>query len=176
MEISDFIERFSDTTENRSKAIFNTIFIVGNRLQTIFDQHIPEITLKQFMLLSMVKNTPKPLTFTKIGELLGCSRQNIKKLAKILAQKGFIVIDKNPEDRRKACIFPTAKTDRYFKETFSVYQKELKYLFEVYTEDEIQVLFTLMMKLYDGTEHLARNAGGARGHFKLPERNDGVSG
>ena len=102
--------------------------------------------------------------------------KNIKKLAKILAQKGFIVIDKNPEDRRKACIFPTAKTDRYFKETFSVYQKELKYLFEVYTEDEIQVLFTLLMKLYDGTEHLARNAGGARGHFKLPERNDGVSG
>ena len=74
MEISDFIERFSDTTENRSKAIFNTIFIVGNRLQTIFDQTY-SITLKQFMLLSMVKNTPKPLTFTKIGELLGCSRE-----------------------------------------------------------------------------------------------------
>ena len=59
----------------------------------------------------------------------------LKNWQKFWQQKGFIV-NKNPEDRRKACIFPTAKTDRYFKETFSVYQKELKYLFEVYTEDE----------------------------------------
>ena len=45
MEIRDLIDRFSDTKENQAKAVFSTIFIVGNRLQTLLDSRIPEISL-----------------------------------------------------------------------------------------------------------------------------------
>ena len=55
MEYDDLIRRFSHSTEQRQKAIFSTLFIVGNRLQTIFDSRIPEVSLKQFMLLSIVE-------------------------------------------------------------------------------------------------------------------------
>ena len=55
MEISDLTKRFSDSYENQCKAIFASVFIVGNRLQTIFDNNIPEISLKQFMLLIMIR-------------------------------------------------------------------------------------------------------------------------
>ena len=41
MEYDDLIRRFSHSTEQRQKAIFSTLFIVGNRLQTIFDSRIP---------------------------------------------------------------------------------------------------------------------------------------
>ena len=50
MEITDLIQRFSDSKEKQEKAIFSTLFIAGNRLQTLFDSSIPQITLKQFML------------------------------------------------------------------------------------------------------------------------------
>ena len=49
---------------------------------------------------------------------------------------------------------PAEKAEEYFQNEFSVYQEELRYLFERYTDEEVQQLFRLMMKLYDGIENL----------------------
>ncbi len=156
MELNDLITRFSDSTEKQSKAIFSTLFIAGNKLQTLFDKHIPEVSLKQFMLLSIVRQSGEPLTFTQLGNLLGCSRQNIKKLADVLVKKGFVTARQSPYDTRAMCICPTEKVNDYFQKDFLEYQEELKYLFEVYTEKEIETLFILLSKLYLGIENLER--------------------
>lgn len=57
------------------------LFILTNKLQTLFDSRIPDVTLKQFMLLSLLHQADEPQTLTQLGDLLGCSRQNVKKLA-----------------------------------------------------------------------------------------------
>lgn len=160
MELDDLITRFSSTTENQRKAVFSTLFIAGNKLQTLFDNHIPEVTLKQFMLLSIVRQSREQLTFTQLGNLLGCSRQNIKKLADVLVKKGFITIQQSPNDTRAMCICPTEKVNDYFGNVFLKYQEELKYLFEVYTDREIETLFILLSKLYTGIENLEKKAAG----------------
>ena len=98
MNLDDLTAKFSSSTENQRKAIFSTLFIAGNKLQTLFDNYIPEVSLKQFMLLSIVRQSKEPLTFTQLGNLLGCSRQNIKKLANVLMKKGFITIQQSPHD------------------------------------------------------------------------------
>ena len=74
MNLDDLTARFSCSTESQEKAIFSTLFIAGNKLQTIFDSRIPEVSLKQFMLLSIVRQSKEQLTFTQLGNLLGCSR------------------------------------------------------------------------------------------------------
>ena len=102
MELSELAERYSGGTPERCKAIFSTIFIVSNRLQAIFDRHIPRLTLRQFMLLSIARQSAEPLTLTKLGELLGCSRQNVKKLALALQEKGFARLRRSDEDARAA--------------------------------------------------------------------------
>lgn len=156
MELNELVIRFSNTTENQRKAIFSSLFIAGNKLQTLFDNHIPEISLKQFMLLSIVRQSKEPMTFTQLGNLLGCSRQNIKKLANVLMKKGFVTIQQSPNDVRAMIICPLEKVDNYFQNDFLEYEKKLKYLFEVYTEKEIETLFILLSKLYDGIENLER--------------------
>ncbi len=88
--------------------------------------------------------------------MLGCSRQNIKKLADVLKKKGFITIHQSPHDTRAMCICPTEKVNDYFQNEFSEYQKELKYLFEVYTDKEIETLFILLSKLYTGIDNLEK--------------------
>lgn len=156
MRVEDLVARFSDTTENQRKAIFSTLFIAGNKLQTLFDNHIPEVSLKQFMLLSIVRQSKEPLTFTRLGELLGCSRQNIKKLADVLEKKEFLTICRSPHDARAMCVCFTKRAEDYFQNVFSRYQEELAYLFEVYTAEEIETLFLLLSKMYAGIEHLER--------------------
>lgn len=163
MKVSDLIAKFSGSRENREKAIFSTLFIAGNRLQTIFDSHIPELSLKQFMLLSIARQAQKPMTFTQLGNILGCSRQNIKKLASVLQKKGFITIHQSPLDTRALCICPTEKADNYFQNDFSIYQKELAYLFEVYSDAEIEMLMTLLAKIYLGIDHLEQRTGDTGG-------------
>lgn len=156
MNLEDLTTRFSSSTQNQTKAVFSTLFIAGNKLQTLFDNHIPEITLKQFMLLSIVRQSEEPLTFTQLGNLLGCSRQNIKKLADVLMKKGFITIQQNPHDTRATCICLTEKGTDFYINDFSEYQEKLKYLFEVYTDKEIETLFVLLSKLYGGIENLEK--------------------
>lgn len=112
------------------------------------------------MLLSIARQADKQLTFTQLGDLLGCSRQNIKKLADALVKKGFIIIKQSPNDTRAMCISPTEKADNYFKNEFVQYQEKLKYLFEIYTDKEIETLFILLSKLYKGIENLDNKTSG----------------
>lgn len=162
MNFEELITKFSSSTENQRKAIFSTLFIAGNKLQTLFDNHIPEVSLKQFMLLSIIRQSKEPLSFTQLGNLLGCSRQNIKKIADILIKKEFITIQQSPLDTRAMCICPTKKVNDFFINDFSEYQEELKYLFEVYTDKEIETLFTLLSKLYEGIENLDKKVSNAK--------------
>lgn len=150
MDLQNLIQQFSDTPENQEKAIFHSLFIAANQLQTIFDSRIPELSLKQFMLLAIIRHGKTPLSFSHLGKLLGCSRQNIKKLAVILEQKGFVSIKPSPWDTRAFYVSPLPKTESYFKNDFFKYQKELRLLFEVYTEKELGEFFRLFMKLHEG--------------------------
>lgn len=156
MTLDELTARFSGTTENQRKAIFSTLFIAGNKLQTLFDKHIPEVSLKQFMLLSIVRQSKEQLTLTQLGNILGCSRQNIKKLADVLVKKGFITITQSPHDTRGLCICPTEKVNDYFQGDFVKYQEQLTYLFEVYTDEEIETLFLLLSRLYAGIDNLEK--------------------
>ena len=156
MNIDDLILTFSDTTERQERAIFNTLFVVTNKLQTIFDNRIPELSLKQFLLLSTIRQSKETMTFTQLGELLGCSRQNIRKIADVLTKKGFVTIRKSSADQKAMCICPTKKADTYFQTDFSKYQKELKYLFEGYTESDVKMLLSLLTTLYKGIENLEK--------------------
>lgn len=71
-------------------------------------------------------------------------------------KKGFITIQQSPHDTRALCICPTEKVNNYFTYDFFKYQEELKYLFEVYSDEEIETLFILLSKLYAGIENLEK--------------------
>lgn len=171
MTFNDLIARFSSTPENQKKAIFSTLFIAGNRLQTLFDQRIPMVSLKQFMLLTIVRQSQDSPTFTQLGRLLGCSRQNIKKLADVLMKKGFVTIQQSPQDMRAMCVCLSEKGKDYFNSDFLEYQQELSHLFEVYTDQELETLFSLLSKLYDGIDNLENQTSSIKKECKTDENN-----
>lgn len=154
MELQDLIFRFSQDTEHRQKAVFSSLFILTNRLQTLFDSRIPDLSLKQFMVLSVARQAEEPMTLTQLGRLLGCSRQNVKKLAEALEKKGFVRLERGPRDPRAVCLRPTPRAEAYFQQEFSPYQAQLSTLFSVYTPEETAQLFRLLSRLYEGVDRL----------------------
>lgn len=150
MTVQDLSARFSATAADREKAMFTTLFIAANRLQTLFDRRIPALSLKQFLLLALARQAGPEATFTQLGTMLGCSRQNIQKLAAALERKGFAVVEAQPGDARAQCLRPTDRAEAYFAREFAPYAAQLHTLFSVYTEAEAQALFGLLTRLYDG--------------------------
>lgn len=152
--LSALIEKFSATRAGQGKAIFASLFILQNRLQTVFDREDPELTLKQFLLLVLVRQAPQPQTLTQLGALLGCSRQNVKKLARALEQKGFAAVRPCPWDPRAFVVTPLPGMEAYFARAARAHEAALSTLFGGYSDEELEQLFRLLSKLYQGTAKL----------------------
>ncbi|KRN06650.1 hypothetical protein FD15_GL000200 [Liquorilactobacillus sucicola DSM 21376 = JCM 15457] len=146
------ISKFKGSNTDEIRGIFASIFILQNRLQIIFDNNSEMLTLKQFMLLTMIKHTDKNTTLTHLGKLLGSSRQNIKKLAISLEKKGFITIKQEVGNKRNTALALTEKAKKYSTAVAELHTAKLNEIFSDYTQEEIHLFYKMITKLYTGVE------------------------
>ena len=158
MKMNDLFEAFGRDTKHRVQAIFSSIFVLQNRMQTAGEKLQTEISMKQWLLLAMAECCPEPRTLTNIGNLMGCSRQNIKKLALTLEKKGFVRLLLGANN--SVCIELTDKVNTYAQEMGARHLQALTLLFADFSEDEIEQLFRLYAKLYAGVERVEQYAEG----------------
>lgn len=151
MELNELILRFSDTPVRQQKACFNLLFTLANRLQTLFDHAIPEVSLRQFMVLSVLRQSAEPMNLSEMGAILGCSRQNVKKVAALLEKKGLLEFCHQPGDARNLCLYATRQAELWFQEEFAPFEEELQILFSAFSAEEIRIFLQLLQKLMQGT-------------------------
>lgn len=99
-----------DNIESRY-AIYGMIFSLSNRMQTIGDKVFQDITMKQQFLMVGLEMFEKPPTLKEVGELIGCSYQNVKRMAEQLQKNGYLQIVQDERDRRKLLLVSTGKMD-----------------------------------------------------------------
>lgn len=143
---------FSGNKDSMERFIFASIFVHQNKIQTACDKLDSEITMKQWLLLAVVSTFEEPMSLSKIGEIMGCSRQNVKKLATILEKKGFIQLTQSKSDNRSTYILIDEKMNEYISRVGDMQENVLKILFEDFSEEEIKQYFNLVLKLYTGIE------------------------
>ena len=143
---------FSGNKDSMERFIFASIFVHQNKIQTACDKLDSEITMKQWLLLAVVSTFEEPMSLSKIGEIMGCSRQNVKKLATTLEKKGFIQLIQSKSDSRSTCILLDEKMNEYISRVGDMQENVLKILFEDFSEEEIKQYFNLVSKLYTGIE------------------------
>ncbi len=153
MKIKDYIEQKGSTAEGKMSVIFFSLFVMTNRIETIYNAGIKELTLKQLMLLILV-SISEGETFTKYGEIMGSSRQNIKTLAKALEKKSYVSIRQDERDRRACGIYLTPKTTKHFKDTDAYYTQQILHLFSGFTAEEIDLMFSFLPKLFAGIQRM----------------------
>lgn len=154
--MSELFEQFNCDTQHRIQAIFSSIFVLQNRMQTACEKLQTKISMKQWLLLAMTECCPEPRTLTNIGNLMGCSRQNVKKLASALEKKGFVNLQLS--NNNSVHIELTEEVKRYAEEIGKRHLKALSLLFDDFSEQEIEQLFSLYTKLYAGLERLENYA------------------
>ena len=150
--MTELFEQFNCDTQHRMQAICSSIFVLQNRMQTADEKLQTEISRKQWLLLAMTECCPEPRTLTNIGNLMGCSRQNVKKLALALEKKGFVHLLLSSNN--SVLVEPTEKVQRYAEEIGERHMKALSLLFSDFSEEEIGQLFSLYSKLYVGLERI----------------------
>ncbi len=150
--MTELFEQFDCDTQHRMQAIFSSIFVLQNRMQTAGEKLQTEISMKQWLLLAMTECCQEPRTLTNIGNLMGCSRQNVKKLALALEKKGFVHLLLSSNN--SVLVQPTEEVQRYAEEIGERHMKALSLLFSDFSEEEIGQLFSLYSKLYVGLERI----------------------
>lgn len=152
----ELFEKFDCDKPHRVQGVFSSIFVLQNRLQTAGEKIQTEISMKQWLLLAMAECCPEPRTLTNLGNLMGCSRQNVKKLALALEKQGFVrlLLGGNNSVR----IELTEKAGDYAREMEQRHTQTLQLLFADFSEEEIEKLFCLYIKLYAGIERVENYA------------------
>lgn len=158
MKAEEIFASYNCDTMHRVQAIFSSIFVLQNRMQTACEKLQTQISMKQWLLLAMTASCPEPRTLTNVGNLMGCSRQNIKKLALAVERKGFIRLFLGSNNSVR--IELTEKVQAYLEEVGERHMQSLRLLFEDFSEDEIKALFFLYRKLYAGIERVEKYAKG----------------
>lgn len=156
MKMDKLFEEYNCNTLHRTQAIFSSIFVLQNRLQTAGEKLQTQISMKQWLLLAMTVSCPEPRTLTKVGNLMGCSRQNIKKLALALEKKGFVRLLLG--ENNSVNIELTDKAGQYDQEVRERQLQFLKLLFSDFNEEEIKLLFCFYAKLFSGIERVEKYA------------------
>lgn len=156
MKMEALFEKYGCDTQHKEQAVFASIFILQNRLQTAGEKLQTEISVKQWLLLAMAECCPEPRTLTNIGEVMGCSRQNIKKLAAALEKKGFVRLVSG--NGRSVQVVLTEKAELYEKKMAERQRQLLELLFADFDVKETDELFRLYARLYMGMERAEKYA------------------
>lgn len=100
---------------NDRNFVFGSIHIISNKKETLMERELKEygITFKQWLLMAIIRNSfETPPTLNETARAMGSSHQNVKKIASILADKGYAVLEKDKRDSRATRIRLTEESDK----------------------------------------------------------------
>lgn len=106
----------------------------------------------------MLEQCPEPRTLTRVGRLMGCSRQNVKKLAASLERAGYLTMTGGANHSLLLAV--TDKVAAYSAEMDERRGRVLQLLFADFSEEELRQLYALSRKLYAGLDRVEEYAKG----------------
>lgn len=137
--------------------IFGMIFLLSNRLETIGNNFLDELTTKQwFFMLTLATFFENPPTLSEISKQMGTSHQNSKQIASRLQEKGFLIMEKDELDNRILRIFTTEKIKKYMELREDKDHKFIEELFKVLKDSEIQELDKILFSLIDNIVNIEK--------------------
>ena len=138
----------------KKKLLFSGVFVQENRLHAIMDRYLQEITCKQWLVMIVADAYDAPPDLSTLAKMLGCTRQNIKKLAASLEKAGYVVLEPSEKDGRSLCVRITENGRKIIDNSKNLEEKVHGSLFRDFTDIEIEEYFRLSCKMMKGFGYL----------------------
>lgn len=138
--------------------IYANTFLVANRLQTVMDAELEEVTSKQWLAIIMLGAFEEPPTLKQMAQMCSASHQNTKQIMLKLHQKGYVNMVKDEKDGRAMRIIPLAKIQELNAKYEERSKRFIEEMFSDLTEEEIAVMCKAQFKLYDRLEQISRES------------------
>lgn len=132
----------------KEQMIIGNISLLSNKLTQMGDEIFPDITYKQFLMLLVIsKMELEEKNINRIAELVGTTRQNVKKILTHLESKGYVIIKKSSVDSRALKVELTEKTFQYFTDNVDAAERKTNQVFEEFSLEEIDSFINSLEKL-----------------------------
>lgn len=138
----------------KKKLLFSGVFVQENLLHAIMDRYLKEMTCKQWLVMVVADAYDTPPDLSTIAKMLGCTRQNIKKLAVSLEKAGFVTLEPSENDGRSLCVLITDKGKKVIDNSKNLEEKVHQSLFRDFSDSEIEEYFRLSGKMMNGFGYL----------------------
>ena len=139
---------FDLSTMDKRLVIFGSIFTLSNRLQTMMDQRMDELTAKQWFVLTMLEMFEQPPNLMLLATACDSSYQNIKQLVLKLEEKGFVQLINDPADKRNKRVLLTQKCTEWEQANRQQASRFVDTMFADLEMDEINELSRSLLKIY----------------------------
>lgn len=131
--------------EHHRELVFTGVLLLANRMQTVYDQELGELTLKQWLVLAVLANLPQPApSAAVVAEALGTSHQNTSKLLSALEKKGFVSFSPSPDDARARQISLTPHALSHLAANASLGETLLGRLLTGIPDDDVATCFRVL--------------------------------
>ena len=135
--------------------LFGSIFLLANRLQTLGDGYLEEVTLKQWLLLIMIRVMDKEQpSVTEVADFMGSTRQNVRKMREGLEGKGYVELSPNSGDRRTLSVARTPRTEQFFARFQAKGDAFLDQLFAEIPPEDLTVTRRTVEALFENMERM----------------------
>ncbi|WP_250674985.1 hypothetical protein LZ906_016750 (plasmid) [Paraclostridium ghonii] len=134
--------------------VFGSIFALANRLQALGDKMDENVTVKQWFFIATISMVNSNPSISEISKLIGTSRQNTKKMALLLQNQGFLIIQEDESDKRISRISLTQKCFEYFQGRQSMEEEFMKSLFQGFSQKNIEDLSNGIALLMNNLEKM----------------------
>ena len=96
--------------------MYGALSVLDNRIAALQSEDFTDLTMKQHFLLVSIGMFEESPTLGQVSELIGCSYQNVRRMAEQLQAKGYLVICKDEVDKRKLRLVATQQfMDRMYQ-------------------------------------------------------------
>lgn len=128
--------------------MYGMLFSLSNRIQTIGDSQFDDITMKQhFLMIVLNMLIPYQPTLKETGELIGCSYQNVKRMAAQLEKSGYLHILPDAKDRRKQRLVATEKFVQVNAEKQAMADAFMNRLYDGITDAQLRSAIEVLQKM-----------------------------
>lgn len=138
--------------------IFANTFLLSNRLQTVMDSNLEELTAKQWLTAMMLGMFDQPPTLKQLANICDSSHQNTKQLISKLESKGFIRIENDSNDLRAMRIVSTDKWIKWNQDNHQYSISFITKMFEGLSDEEIAIMDKAQQKIYANLDKMKGNS------------------